>query len=463
MTGGSTHGHPETAGAVSGEWLRDALSESTDVVLYVDGETRIQWCNRAAYVTLGFIPAEVLGRSFAEFVHPDDIGRAAEVLALAAEGAFDETPITPALYRVLAADGGWVNLDINASPTSDGSMLVTARQGGDLVLTDRLLEAISSGEPFDQQVALVMELALWRHPREGYVITYRGEAGEARSVTANMPFEAVGPAAPTGPAPWDAVVVDEADIVVNDLSSLAADSPVAGPELVAAARAAGFEGCLAAPVSDPGHAEGAWIVIWTTAEGPTTSGHRYAMSNMRRAFALALQQRAQVRALERAARVDQVTGATSRARFLELIDQIELDAEPDARHAVLYIDLDGFKSVNDRHGHAAGDLVLRATANRIARVLSPEAVVSRLGGDEFAVLCPRGTIESTAADAAARIVTAVASPIEIGRGTVVIGASVGLAYGDEGEGLSSVLEAADGALLAAKAAGRGCWRLAPSA
>jgi len=462
MTGGSTHGHPETAGAVSGEWLRGALSESTDVVLFVDAETIIRWCNRAAYATLGFAPADVIGRSFAEFVHPEDIGRAAEVLALAAEGAFDETPITPALYRVATADGGWANLDINASPTSDGSMLVTARRGGDLVLTDRLLEAMSSDEPFDQQVSLVLELALWRHPREGYVITYRGEEGEVRAVTTNMPFDLDGPDAPAGPAPWDAVVDDEEEIVINDLFAVPSNSPVVGQGLAAAARAAGFVGCLAAPVNDPGHPEGAWIVIWTTAEGPTTSGHRYAMSNMRRAFALALRQRAQVRALERAARVDQVTGATSRARFLELIDQIGLEAEPDARHAVLYIDLDGFKSVNDRHGHAAGDLVLRSTANRIARVLSPEAVVSRLGGDEFAVLCPAGTIESTAADAAARIVTAVASPIEIGRGTVVIGASVGLAYGAAGEGLPSVLEAADGALLAAKAAGRGCWRLAPS-
>ena len=463
MTGGSTHGHPDTAGTVSGDWLREALCESTDLMLFTDSETNIRWCNRAAFAILGFVPAEVIGRSFAEFVHPEDLGRAAEVLALAAAGAFDEMPITPALYRVATADGRWVDLDINASPRADGSMVVTARRGGDLVLIDRLLEAVTSGEPFEQQVAVVMDLALWRHPHEGYVIAYRGEDGEPLAVTTNVPFDVHGPSAPPGPAPWDAAFADGEEIVINDLDALPPDSPIVGPELVAAARAAGFVGCLIAPVVDPGHLEGGWIVIWTTAEGPTTSGHRYAMSNMRRAFALALQQRAQLRALERAARVDQVTGAMSRARFLELVDQIGASAAPDARHAVLYIDLDGFKSINDRYGHAAGDLVLRATTNRIARVVSAEAVVSRLGGDEFAILCPPGTSEVTAAEVAGRIVEAVATPIEISRGTVVIGASVGLAYGAEGEDLASVVEAADGALLAAKAAGRGCWRLAPSA
>ena len=75
MAGVSAHEHPETAGTVAGEWLRDALGESTDLMLFIDADTRIRWCNRAAFTILGFVPADVLGRSFAEFVHPEDLGR----------------------------------------------------------------------------------------------------------------------------------------------------------------------------------------------------------------------------------------------------------------------------------------------------------------------------------------------------------------------------------------------------
>ena len=121
---GLGRGQLPAAGEVAGAWLIDALTESSDLVLAFDSSTVITWCNTACLHILGFSPEEVIGSSIADFIHPDDIERAAEVVGLSASGAFDEMPITPALYRARRADGGWVNLDLNGSTGRDGSMLI---------------------------------------------------------------------------------------------------------------------------------------------------------------------------------------------------------------------------------------------------------------------------------------------------------------------------------------------------
>lgn len=456
---GLGRGQLPAAGEVAGAWLIDALTESSDLVLAFDSSTVITWCNTACLHILGFSPEEVIGSSIADFIHPDDIERAAEVVGLSASGAFDEMPITPALYRARRADGGWVNLDLNGSTGPDGSMLIVARVGGDLVLNDRLLEAVSGHEPFEQQVALVLEMGTWRHPREGYAILYRGEDHESCALSWNLPPELYGAADLEGPTPWDVAMASDREVAAADLATAPDASEIAGPALVDAAHRAGFLGYLVAPIADPDQPGGACIVIWTTATGPTTSGHRYAMGNMKRALTLVLQQRAQVRALEQAARVDSLTKTASRAWFMELLGNLA-GAPGETRHALLYIDLDGFKGVNDHLGHAAGDQVLTETAARIAEASPPGATIARLGGDEFAVLCAPGTEVEHASAAAQQIIDAVARPIEVGRGQATVGASIGLAIGEPGEPPTSVLDAADAALLAAKASGRGRWTLA---
>jgi diguanylate cyclase (GGDEF)-like protein/PAS domain S-box-containing protein len=447
------------AGSIEGTWLIDALSESSDLVFAFDRDTVITWCNPASARILGIGPDEVVGRSIAEFIHPDDLERAAEVVGLSAAGAFDEMPITPALYRGRRADGGWANLDLNGSTGPDGSMLIIARVGGDLVLNDRLLEAVTDHDDFEHQVALVMEMGTWRHPGEGYAILYQEEDGSRRALSWNLPPELFGEAAPAGPTPWDAAMASGSEVSIDDVALAASEGTTVSPELAGAAADHGFKGCLVAPVADPDHPGGACIVIWTTATGPTGSGHRYAMGNMRRALSLVLHQRAQVRALERAARVDSVTGVATRARFLELLDELSTHPDPSG-HAVLYIDLDGFKGVNDHLGHAAGDAVLAETAARICAAAPDDAVVGRLGGDEFVVLCAPGTGEHEATATCQRIIDAASRPIAAGGGLATVGVSIGVAVCRGGEPPASVLDAADGALLSSKAGGRGRWTVA---
>lgn len=126
--------------------------------------------------------------------------------------------------------------------------------------------------------------------------------------------------------------------------------------------------------------------------------------------------------------------------------------------AVLHMDLDHFKGVNDTHGHAAGDLVLR----RVARILAEETraadTVARMGGDEFVLVLPGLTDTGTLARIAARLIARVDEPVDYGGHALRVGASIGIAVSLPApeRDAEALLARADRALYAAKGAGRGC-------
>jgi diguanylate cyclase (GGDEF)-like protein/PAS domain S-box-containing protein len=149
---------------------------------------------------------------------------------------------------------------------------------------------------------------------------------------------------------------------------------------------------------------------------------------------------------------DPLTGLPNRGYFLELLQAALGDlAEHGGQFAVLFIDLDRFKQVNDNHGHAVGDELLVATAERIAHSLRPGDRVARLGGDEFAVLMPHIDDLSAATAVVDRLQAAVARPFSVGGADAMIGASVGLVLVDDPVGdPSSILQDADMAMYRAK-------------
>ena len=460
----STFGSPGVGKPPDGDWLIATLTSCSDVVAVIDRLGTISWINGAARTLVGWDPELVIGQSIADYLHPDDVGRAIEVVSLQADGAFDSVPITQALYRIRLPAGSWTTLEINAaqSATDDDALVLIGRNGGDLVLTDQLLEAVTNGDRFDRQVELVMELGRWRHPNEGYAIFYTDlDRGIRVSNSNDLPALLAGDPGADGPTPWGSALGRGTDVTIRDLATVAPDDDRIGPELASAALAAGFTGCLAAPVPDPADPTGSCIVIWTRAEGPTLAGHGYAVSNMRRALALVLQQRAQVTALERLARTDDLTGLMSRRRFFEILTATDAPHLAGSNPVVLYVDLDGFKSVNDRFGHADGDRVLRVAAQRLATLAPPGATLARLGGDEFVLLLASGATEEQAGGLAQAIVENASLPIPLDHHSVTLGASVGVAVGKNGQMAKQVLDAADRALLDAKDEGRGRWTLAP--
>lgn len=145
-----------------------------------------------------------------------------------------------------------------------------------------------------------------------------------------------------------------------------------------------------------------------------------------------------------------------------LAQEISRARRQDMHFAVLALDLDRFKQVNDTYGHAAGDVVLRRAAERFRRVLRTEDLVARIGGDEFIVVQGSGGSGAEgAARLAARLIRAMAEPIVIGGAEIAVGLSVGAVIAPvEGVGPDGLLQAADQALYRAKQQGRGCWHIA---
>jgi diguanylate cyclase (GGDEF)-like protein len=119
--------------------------------------------------------------------------------------------------------------------------------------------------------------------------------------------------------------------------------------------------------------------------------------------------------------------------------------------ALIYLDLDGFKPVNDRHGHAAGDAVLKAVAAALARKVRTSDVVARVGGDEFVVLLWNVTEDEAAAKAAALEAAVYATPVRWRTSTLVVGASAGVAQIGPLDRPADLLARADAAMYARKA------------
>ena len=148
--------------------------------------------------------------------------------------------------------------------------------------------------------------------------------------------------------------------------------------------------------------------------------------------------------LEHQATHDPLTGLANRTLFDELLVRAAYRADRSGRAvAVLYLDLDGFKDVNDVFGHPSGDRVLAETSRRLETVVRPGDMVARMGGDEFVVLCEHLSEPSDAETIATRIVQAVAKPIPLATGVATVTASVGIALGEPGETAASLIGRAD--------------------
>ncbi len=157
---------------------------------------------------------------------------------------------------------------------------------------------------------------------------------------------------------------------------------------------------------------------------------------------------------------DPLTGLANKALFRDRVAHAGLRlARSRGRLAVLFIDLDDFKTVNDSLGHSSGDSLLVSVSERISHCLRPGDTAARLGGDEFAVLVEEVTEERDAIGVAERILEVLHSPIDIASAKVAAGASIGIAYGAAGTPLDEILRNADLAMYTAKSAGKSCYRV----
>jgi diguanylate cyclase (GGDEF)-like protein/PAS domain S-box-containing protein len=157
---------------------------------------------------------------------------------------------------------------------------------------------------------------------------------------------------------------------------------------------------------------------------------------------------------------DELTGLANRVLFRDRLHHaLERRGRSDHRVAVILLDLDGFKRVNDSLGHAVGDELLKVVGRRIATTVRAGETVSRLGGDEFAVVIESVEEGDQPETLAERLLASLRRPIDIAGREVVVGVSIGIATATADDDAESVLRNADTAMYAAKASGKACVRV----
>jgi diguanylate cyclase (GGDEF)-like protein len=193
---------------------------------------------------------------------------------------------------------------------------------------------------------------------------------------------------------------------------------------------------------------GGWVVLGAPTGVPPDA--TVAVRSLTNQVALAMRASEAHHELAAQALVDPLTGLANRSAFTAALDRRRLD--PERPFALLFLDLDDFKAVNDGMGHAAGDELLRHLGARLRGALRPGDICARLGGDEFAVLLADSG--DTAHAVARRLVDLVAAPVTVKGHSVRVAASVGLAFGGPGITPQDLVQRADTAMYAAKARGR---------
>jgi diguanylate cyclase (GGDEF)-like protein len=229
--------------------------------------------------------------------------------------------------------------------------------------------------------------------------------------------------------------------------------------LVDAARRAALAGAVvdcgplvAAPVHIDGSVAGGLVIAGAARE----SERRDVLAAFAEQASLALTG-AHTLAAVHEAHHDPLTRLPSRTLFLQRVEEVIAADPTPAAAALLYLDLDLFKQVNDTLGHAAGDELLRAVAGRLRATVRDTDMPARLGGDEFAVLLEPIAHEGQARDIAQRVIDAIARPYDIAGRTVFTRASVGVAYSG-GRSAERLLEEADLAMYQAKRARKGTYQ-----
>lgn len=229
------------------------------------------------------------------------------------------------------------------------------------------------------------------------------------------------------------------------LAGVAIDSgPGAGPLGSAAT------GSTAGPLRLPHPAGDRWVTASLTVLAPAAGDSR------RHALVIVqdvTEEHIAQERLDRAARVDSLTGVTNRAELLRRLAVID-PAAAGPYVAIVFVDLDGFKRINDTRGHHEGDEVLVAVARRIRAAIRPEDTLARIGGDEFVVLCPRLADPLDARAVADRVRATLDCPVSTSGGSHRLSMSVGIASAHADEATSAhLLRCADVAMYRAKAAG----------
>jgi diguanylate cyclase (GGDEF)-like protein len=229
----------------------------------------------------------------------------------------------------------------------------------------------------------------------------------------------------------------------------------ADPSEVEFLQSIGMQSMAMLPLVARGEAIGAVEMYWRTGTSPEEARLGLGRS-LAQAAAIALDNARLYEEIRHQAVHDGLTGRANRALFADRVEHaLARSLRTGSLIAVLFVDLDDFKTVNDRFGHQAGDQLLRAIGERLLAIVRPGDTAARLGGDEFAVLLEDVHSSEDARTVARRLIEAIRVPMRLGEVDAIVGASIGVALSTAGERAPDLLRNADFAMYRAKGSGKG--------
>lgn len=460
-TGG---GGTEMTDGFSAEQIQHIVEMAVNPFVIIDSTGTALWASTSVDELLGITASELVGRSTLDFVAPASVDAAVEALANGVDDVHRRGSVAAAwegvgpVLEMRRADGKTISCSIAvATPVRTGLpyFVLQLRRADAAHALERALRAMGTGCPLTEVLDEVSAVLRGELPNVDVVMLHdhRGtgqlEAREgASAIWDDLDL-------PTAAGEMWADAVAKPNLLVE---RAVADLPSPLRE-VAEGRGYLWLVLLAVtPVIDGDVTTSAVVSIWSRTPFPMHFLNHERVERCGSLMTMALQWEYGRRALEWAATHDGLTGLHNRTAFLTHLHAV--GGRRSAGAAVLYLDLDDFKPVNDLHGHALGDRVLVEVTARLRRCVRPADIVARLGGDEFGVLC-LGLDDLGAAEVlASRLVAEVSTPILVEGVEVQIGLSVGISdlHGDED--VERVLSRADGALRAAKLNGKSGWQLA---
>jgi diguanylate cyclase (GGDEF)-like protein/PAS domain S-box-containing protein len=442
---------------VGDERVRALVRHSLDMVSIYDAAGRYLFASPSHERVLGYRPEDLVGTSPVRLLHPDECDDVASDFALQLNA---EVPV-PVEHRIRHHDGSWryiesIAVDLSDDPGVGGVLVsardVTDRRQAEILAADqaRILEQVARGASLrDAATAIVEMVERWTPDAHGALAVVDEEAGVLRTVATPQLEDDVVDALdgfPVGPVREQyATEVIVTDVKVRDFH------PETGQTLLDH----GYLGWWAATIRAPEdeRALGALTLFRRDGRGPDEHERRLLVTAANLA-AIAIDRARDQERLAHQASHDALTGLPNRQLVVERLRQASRHPRRrGARTAVLFLDIDRFKVLNDSVGHDAGDRLLVEMGARLREVLRPGDLVARFGGDEFVMVCEGVGEELDAYTLANRILEIVCQPFEIDQSTVVVTASVGIAMVD-GRDAEDLVRDADAAMYWAKERGR---------
>ncbi len=407
----------EDALRASEERFRALVQHSSDLMVVLNGNGRITYLSPASERIFGRVAEEAVGGVGTDLVHPDDIERATELLTsvLATAGATASVTV-----RVAHVDGTYRTVEALGHNLLDdpaiAGVVLNVRDITDRIEAERRAERLLDVLEHTEEIVVLSDPSGQILYANQHARTFLG-IGEQHHVAA--------------------------------LSTLDSRDRLRTEVMPFVRRHGLWHGELAMRASD-GHD----VPVLATVQAHREEGEIALISTIAHDITGLKEARDE---LEYRATHDTLTGLPNRSLFYEVGESaLERASRHGTLSAVLFLDLDGFKAVNDSHGHETGDLVLVEVAKRLRAEIRGGDIVARIGGDELCVLCERVSGAAEMLHLGQRLVDAVSVPMQVEEVTIALGASVGVSLDTRGSTtIGDLLRQADAALYRAKRAGRG--------